>query len=66
MNLIPITNKAKSITAHKEFKLQCFREKVICFDNQSGYLFVHKNQGWFGIWVREKEDKDFKLEGEIG
>lgn len=65
MNLIPITNKAKSITAHKDFNLYCFRERVLCFDNQPGYLFVSTTQGWFGIWVREKGDKDFKIEGEL-
>lgn len=61
MNLRPLTSKAKDLLGNKTWSLYCFKEKVICFDNQPGYLFISIDNGWSGIWIRKDNDKNFQL-----
>jgi hypothetical protein len=61
MQIIPLTNKAKDILGKKKWTLHRFEEKVICFDDQPGYLFVSTEGNWYGVWVRKNNDKDFQL-----
>lgn len=61
MNIKPLTNKGKDLLGKKKWNLYSYNEKVICFDNQPGYLFVSTDGGWYGIWVKKNNDKDFQL-----
>jgi hypothetical protein len=62
MKIITKTNRGKQIVGKKNFILHSFREKVLCFDNLPGYLFVSVDNGWHGVWIRKNNDPDFTLE----
>lgn len=61
MQIKAITNKGKDLIGKRNYVLYEFRKKVMCLDNQPGYLFVSVDEGWSGIWVRKDNDKNFQL-----
>jgi hypothetical protein len=65
MNIVSISKRGKELLGNRKWEFYEYREKVICFDNKSGYLFISKDKGWQGIWVRESGDKDFIIEGQV-
>jgi hypothetical protein len=58
-----ISNYGRTILERrKDWVYYTSSEKVLCFDNNPGILFISTNPTWYGVWARKHNDKNFKFE----